>query len=159
MKKLLIGIHDKTCSMRAVTYLMKQYPKAQDLDVTFVHVFPNLPAMYWDDGHLLNAKESKERSKVIETWMAKDKDFIEPIIQGAMNELLKAGFPEERVHLKFILGSADVADSLLDEAKRGKFQTIVIGRCGIAEGKHLMVGSIVSKLIHQAAGLAVTVVQ
>ena len=127
--------------------------------MTFVHVFPNLPAMFWDDGHLLNAKESKERAKVIETWMGKDKDYIEPIIEGAMKELVKAGFPEERVHMKFVLGSADVADSILDEAKRGKYETVVIGRCGIAEGRHLMVGSIVSKLIHKAAGLAIVVVQ
>ena len=61
--------------------------------------------------------------------------------------------------MKFVLGSADVADSLLDEAASGKYDTIVIGRCGIADGKHLIVGSIVSKLIHKAAGLAVCVVQ
>lgn len=159
MRKLLIGIHDKTCSMRAVTYLMKQYPDPQGLDVTFVHVFPNLPAMYWDDGHLLSAAETKERKVVIDSWIAKDKNYIEPIIKGAMHELVKKGFSEERLHLKFVLGSADVADSLLDEAARGKYQTILVGRCGIAEGKHFMVGSIVSKLIHKAAGLAVTVVQ
>ena len=56
---MLIGIHDKNCSLRAVAYVMKQYPKGQNLDVTFVHVFPNWPAMYWDDGHLLNSKEKR----------------------------------------------------------------------------------------------------
>jgi hypothetical protein len=39
MRKMLIGIHDKSCSLRAVAYVMKQYPKGKDLDVTFVHVF------------------------------------------------------------------------------------------------------------------------
>lgn len=159
MRKMLIGIHDKSCSMRAVSYLMKQYPRAKDLDVTFVHVFPNLPAMYWDDGHLLNNKEKQERKKVIDTWMSKERDYIEPIIEGAMNELVKSGFSRERVHMKFVLGSADVADSLLDEATEGKHDTIVIGRCGIADGKHLIAGGIVSKLIHKAAGLAICVVQ
>jgi nucleotide-binding universal stress UspA family protein len=159
MRKMLIGIHDKNCSLRAVSYVMKQYPNVQDLDVTFVHVFPNLPAMFWDDGHLLNAKEKKERKKVIDTLMANGRDFIEPIIQGAMNELVRKGFPRERVHMQFVLGSADVADSLLDEAAAGKCDTIVIGRCGIADGRHLIAGGIVSKLIHKAAGIAVCVVQ
>ena len=159
MRKMLIGIHDKNCSLRAVTYVIKQYPKAQDLDVTFVHVFPNLPAIYWDDGHLLNSTEKHERQKVIDTWMARERDFIEPIIEGAMKDLVKKGFPRERVHMKFVVGSADVADSLLDEAAGGKFDTIVIGRCGIADGKHLIAGGIVSKLIHKAAGVAVCVVQ
>lgn len=159
MRKMLIGIHDKNCSMRAVTYVLKQYPQPQELDVTFVHVFPNLPAMYWDDGHLLSSKEKQQRTKVIDTWMAKQRDFIEPIIGGAMNELIQKGFARERVRMKFVVGSADVADSLLDEATKGKHDTIVIGRCGIADGKHLIAGGIVSKLIHKAAGIAICVVQ
>jgi len=159
MRKMLIGIHDKNCSLRAVAYVMKQYPDPKDLDVTFVHVFPNLPALYWDDGHLLNSKEKAERKKVIDTWMARQRDFIEPIVEGAMNELVRKGFAKERVHMKFIVGSADVADSLLDEAAEQKCDTIVIGRCGIADGKHLLAGGIVTKLIHKAAGLAICVVQ
>ena len=33
-----------------------------------------------------------------------------------MGELVKKGFARERVRMKFVLGSADIADSLLDEA-------------------------------------------
>lgn len=159
MRKMLIGIHDKSCSLRAVSYVMKQHPKGQDLDVTFVHVFPKLPAMYWDDGHLLNSKEKQERKKVIDTLMAKQREYIEPIIEGAMGELVKQGFAPERVHMKLVLGSADIADSLLDEAAQGKHDTIVVGRCGLADGKHLIAGSLVTKLIHKATGLAICVVQ
>ena len=84
MRKMLIGIHDKNCSGRAVTYVMKHHANSTNLDITFVHVFPNLPAMYWDDGHLLNSKEKQERKRVIDTWIANERDYIEPIIQGAM---------------------------------------------------------------------------
>ena len=142
-----------------MTYVMKHHANSTNLDITFVHVFPNLPAMYWDDGHLLNAKEKQERQKVIETWMGKERDYIEPIIQGAMNELVRKGFEKERLNVEFVVGSADVADSLLDEAAAGKFDTIVVGRCGIADGKHFVAGGVVSKLIHKAAGRAVCVVQ
>jgi hypothetical protein len=138
---------------------MKHHANSPNLDITFVHVFPNLPAMYWDDGHLLNSKEKQERKKVIDTLMAKQREYIEPIIEGAMGELVKKGFAREQVRMKFVLGSADIADSLLDEAATMKCDTIVIGRCGIADGKHLIAGGIVSKLIHKAAGLAVCVVQ
>jgi nucleotide-binding universal stress UspA family protein len=159
MRKMLIGVHDKNCSMRAVTYVMKQYPRGEDLDVTLVHVLPNLPATYWDDGHLLNAREKQQRQKVVDTWMANQRDYIEPIIEGAMNDLVRKGFARERVHMKFVVGSADVADSLLDEAAELQCDTIVIGRCGIADGKHLIAGGIVTKLIHKAAGIAICVVQ
>jgi nucleotide-binding universal stress UspA family protein len=160
MRKLLIGVHDKNCSMRAVTYLTRQYPEGRDLEVTVAHVIPDLPAMYWDDGHILGAAEEAERARVIETWVGRQRDYIEPILQGAVRDLVSQGFPAGRVHMKIVLASGgDVADTLLDEAAAGGFQTIVVGRCGIADGKHFMVGSVVSKLIHKAANLAICVVQ
>jgi nucleotide-binding universal stress UspA family protein len=61
--------------------------------------------------------------------------------------------------MKVVLGTGDVADSLLDLAKEGGYQTIVVGRCGIADGRHFVVGSVVSKLIHKAVDLAICVVQ
>lgn len=159
MRKLLIGIHDKNCSLRAVTYVMRHYPDVRDLEVTLVHVIPDLPAMYWDDGHILSAVEEQERRRVIETWAVRQRDYIEPILDGAARELVKHGFAPERVGTRIGVGTGDVADSLLDQAKEGGFQTIVVGRCGIADGKHFLVGSIVSKLIHKAVDLTICVVQ
>lgn len=161
MRKMLIGVHDKNCSMRAVTWVMRQFPDARDLEVTLVHVVPDLPAMYWDDGHILNPAEEAERGRVIETWAAKHREFIEPILQGAVHDLVRNGFAEERVKLKIVLsrGGGDIADTLLEEAAAGGCQTIAVGRCGMADGKHFLVGSVVSKLIHKAVELAICVVQ
>jgi nucleotide-binding universal stress UspA family protein len=159
MRKMLIGVHDKNCSMRAVTWVMRQFPDVRELEVTLVHVIPDLPAMYWDDGHILGAEEERERARVIDTWTARQRDFIEPILQGAVNDLVRHGFPRERVGLKILMGTVDVADALLDLAKESGCRTIVVGRCGIADGKHFLVGSVVSKLIHKAVDVAVCVVQ
>jgi nucleotide-binding universal stress UspA family protein len=159
MRKLLIGIHDKNCSMRAVTWVMRQFPDARDLEATLVHIIPDLPAMYWDDGHILSATEEEERKKVIGTWADRQRDFIEPILGGAAHDLVRHGFAPGRVHVKIAVGTGDIADSLLDIAAEGGYQTIVVGRCGIADGKHFLVGSVVSKLIHKAVNLGICVVQ
>ena len=159
MRKLLIGVHDKNCSLRAVTWVMREFPEVHDLEATLVHVIPDLPAMYWDDGHILSATEEGERRRVIETWATRQREYIEPILQGAVYDLERHGFAKGRVSMKIVLGSGDVADSLLDLAAEGGYQTIVVGRCGIADGKHFMVGSIVSKMIHKATNLAICVVQ
>jgi nucleotide-binding universal stress UspA family protein len=159
MRKLLIGIHDKNCSMRAVSYLGREYPQALDVEATLVHVIPDLPAMYWDDGHILSEAEERERRSVIERWVGRQREFIEPILESAVRDLVLHGFSPDRVKMKIVTGTGDVADGLLDLALEGGFKTIVVGRCGIADGKHFIVGSIVSKLIHKAVDLAVTVVQ
>ena len=159
MRKLLIGVHDKNCSLRAVTWVMRQFPDVRDLEVLLVHVIPDLPAMYWDDGHILTRTEEEERGRVIDTWAARQREYIEPILQGAVYDLVRHGFPQERVTKKIVFGTEDVADSLLDLAAEGGYATIVVGRCGIADGKHFIVGSVVSKLIHKAANIAICVVQ
>lgn len=160
MRKILIGAHDKYCSLRAVEFMGKQFALADNLEVLLVHVLPNLPAMFWDEEHILTETEKQERQKVVDTWISKQRDVIEPILQSMVRHLVKSGLRPEQVKMKFIAGSVDVvAVSLLDEAKNGGYQTILPGRCGIGEGKHLLVGSIQSKLIQKAAGLAVCIVQ
>lgn len=159
MRKLLIGIHDKYCSMRAVEYLGKQYAGAKDLEMTLVHVLPNLPAMFWDEGHILSDEEKRDRKKVVDTWIVRQKQAVEPMLKAAVNDLVRSGFSPDRIGTKFISDSLDVADSLLEEAREGGYQTIVIGRCGIREGKHLLMGSVTSKIIHKATAIAVTVVE
>jgi nucleotide-binding universal stress UspA family protein len=159
MRKLLIGVHDKNCSLRAVTWVMRQFPDVRDLEVTLVHIIPDLPAMYWDDGHILGPVEEQERRRVIEAWATRQREYIEPILKGAAYDLVRHGFPQERVRTDIVLGTGDVADSLLDIALEGGYTTIVVGRCGIADGKHFVVGSVVSKLIHKAVDRAVCVVQ
>ena len=159
MRKILIGVHDKYCSMRAVEYMGKQFSLSGELEVLLVHVLPNLPALFWDEGHILTEAEKQDRQKVVDTWVAKQREMIEPILHSMVRHLVQTGLRQEQVKMKFISGSTDVADSLLDEAKAGGYQTILLGRCGIQEGKHLLVGSIPSKLIQNSAGLAVCIVQ
>ena len=159
MRKLLIGIHDKYCSMRAVEYVGKQYAFAKDLEITLVHVLPNLPAMFWDEGHILSDDEKRDRQKVVDTWIVRQKQAVEPMLKAAVNDLVRCGFSPDRLGTKFISDSLDVADSILEEAREGGYQTIVIGRCGIREGKHLLVGSVTSKIIHKATAMAVTIVE
>jgi len=157
MRKLLIGISDEHCSRRGVAWVMRQCGDPADLDVLLVHVLPDLPTMYWDDGHMLEPEEERERGKVIDAWTARQRDRVRPILEGAAAELVDHGIPRERVRTKFVLGTADAADNLLDEASAEGCDTIVVGRCGIAEGRHFLVGSTVSKLIQKAAGVAVCV--
>lgn len=159
MRKVLVGIHDKYCSLRAVEYLIKECGNRDELEVTLVNVFPNLPVAFWDDGHILTPEEEAERQQTVNHWAGKQRDYIEPILQSAAYDLARHGFRKELIQTRFLVGTTDVADSLLDEAKRLGCKTIVLGRCGVADGKHFAVGSKVSKLINNATGIAVCVVQ
>jgi nucleotide-binding universal stress UspA family protein len=159
MKKMLLALDDSPCAMKAVEYAGRQFSGAADLQITLVHVLPNLPAIFWDEGHILSGDEKKDRKKVVDTWLSKQKQKIEPVMQSAVKVLARHGIKAESIATKFISDSTDVAESILEEARDGGCQTIVMGRCGIAEGKRLLLGSVTSKVIHLGAKVAICIVE
>jgi nucleotide-binding universal stress UspA family protein len=154
MRKILIGISGKECSRRAVDFIGKQVRTGDDLEVTFAHVLPNLPAVFWDEGHILSDAEKADRKKVVDTWIAKQRGMIEPIMRAAVDGLAKAGVKPDRMKTMFISDSTDVADSLLETARDGGMDVIVVSRCAGAGGKQSPAGSVATKLLQKGAGVA-----
>lgn len=159
MKKLMIAIDESPCAMKSVEYAAEQFGGNRDIHVSLVHVLPNLPAIFWDEGHILSEREKGDRQKVIDTWVEKQKTRIEPLFGMAKETLTRKGVPRDRITTTFVSDSTDVAESLIETAKDGGYHTIVLGRCGVAQGKRLLAGSVTSKIIHLASGVAVVVVE
>ncbi len=159
MKKVLIAIDDSKSAMKAVEYAGQQFSGVSDLQIALVHVLPNLPAMFWDEGHFLSEHEKADRKRVVDKWLADWKAKMEPVFRKAIEVLTSTGINRQQVQAKSIYGTTDVAKSILEEARNGGYQTIIIGRRGVAGGKHTLIGSVTSKIIHQGTGIAVTVVE
>ena len=159
MKKVLIAIDDTESAMNAVEYAGHQFSGSDDLQIALVHVLPNLPAMFWDEGHFLSEQEKAERKKLLDKWLADWKGKMEPVFCKAIEILACMGINMQQVQTKFIYGTRDIAHSILEEARNGGYQTIIIGRCGVACGTHNLIGSVTSKIINQASGIAITVVE
>jgi len=159
MKKVLIAIDDSISAMKAVEYAGQQFSGTGDLQIALVHVLPNLPAMFWDEGHFLSEQEKAERKKLLDKWLANWKAKMEPVFRKATEVLAGTGINMQQVQTKFISDTRDIAQSILEEARDGGYQTIIIGRCGVACGKHNLIGSVTSKIINQASEIAITVVE
>ncbi len=154
MRKILIGISGKECSKRAVDFIGTQVRTSEDLEITFAHVLPNLPAVFWDEGHILSDAEKADRKKVVDTWLATQKGMIEPILRGAADNLAKLGIKPEKMKTQFISDSTDVADSLIEVARDGGYQAIVVSRCAGASSRSAPAGAVATKLLQKGAGIA-----
>jgi len=158
MKKILIAIDDSPNTFKAVEYVAHQFSGSDDLELGLVHVLPNLPAIFWDEGHILSEEEKKDRKKVVDKWVAERKARMEPVFKKAIDALAGKGIKPQQVKTKSISDSTDVAASLLEEAKDGGFQTLVVGRRG-GSGKNLLIGSVTSRIISLGSGVAITIVE
>ncbi len=159
MKKMLIAIDDSKNAMKAVEYAGQQFSGIGDLQITLLHVLPNLPAIFWDEGHILSEQEKADRKKVVDKWLADRKAKMEPIFRMAIEALIETGIKAQQIQMKSISDSTDVAQSVLEEARDGGYQTIIVGRRGAAGGKHTLIGSVTSRIINQGSEMAVTVVE
>lgn len=156
MKKILVALDGSASAMKAVEYAGSQFAGIGDLEIVLVHVLPNLPAVFWDEGHILNDEEKKERKNVVDKWISDRKAKIESVFKKAVSVLTKAGIKDSQVKTKSITDSTDIPDSILEAARDGGYQTILVGRCNHT-ARHLL-GSVSGKVMNQATGLAVTVV-
>ncbi len=159
MKKMLIAIDDSPNASRAVEYVAQQFAGTGELEIELVHVLPNLPAIFWDEGHILSTEEKQDRKKVVDKWIADRKARMEPVFKKAVDALTGKGISAGQIATKSLSDSTDVAESILEEAKDGGYQTIVVGRRGIAAGKNPLIGSITGKIVSQGSGVAITIVE
>jgi len=153
--KMLIAIDDSPCSLGVVGYATR-FAAVPGLQVGLVHVLPNLPAMFWDEGHILSDEEKKERKKVVDKWIADRTAKMAPVFKEATGILAKAGIRAEQVKAKSISDSTDISDSILEEAKDNGYDTVLVGRCSRPSG--LLPGYVADRIINHAKGLAVIVI-
>ncbi len=158
MKKMLIAIDDSPNAFRAVEYVAQQFAGIGDLEIELVHVLPNLPAMFWDEGHILSTEEKEDRKKVVDKWIAARRARMEPVFKKAVETLTGKGIGLGQITTKSLTDSTDVAESILEEARDGGYQTIAAARRGITTGNHLLMGSVTNKIIARGSGVSVLIV-
>jgi len=159
MKKILIAIDDSKSAMKAAEYVGQQFAGVADMQIALVHVLPNLPAIFWDEGHILSDEEKRDRKKVVDKWLVDRKMRMEPVLRAAMDTLIAQGIPQAQVRSKFISDSTDAAESILEEARDSGCRTIVVGRKGSSGNKHMLLGSIADRIVSRGSGVAVIIVE
>lgn len=159
MNKMLLAIDGSQCAMRAVDYVGRQFSGNRDLRITLLHVLPYPPAPFWDDGHVLSEAEKAARNSVIEKWLANQRAKLEPLFKEAAELLIGKGIGPEQIEKKSISDSTDVAESILEEARDGGYQTLVLGRCGLSASKRFLMGSVTTKIVNNGSGIAICIVE
>jgi len=159
MNKMLVAIDGSQCAMRAVDYAGRQFSGNRDLRITLLHVLPYPPAPFWDDGHVLSEQEKAARNSVIEKWLVNQRAKLEPLFKEAVELLIGQGIGPEQIEKKSISDSTDVAESILEEARDGGYQTLILGRCGLSASKRFLMGSVTTKIVNNGSGIAICIVE
>jgi nucleotide-binding universal stress UspA family protein len=157
--KLLIALDSSKGAWGAVEYVAEAFGQTPGVQITLLQVLSGLPPAFWDDGHILEEKEKESRQLLVAGWQKEQETKWQGLVKKAHERLTKAGVSKDAVVNKFKLKYYDVAEDILSEAAAGSFDTIVMGRRGLGLAKTLLLGSVTYKVVQNAKGCAVIIVE
>ena len=158
-QKILVALDSSEGAWRAVEYVARTFGKTPGVEVTLLNILTGLPPAFWDDGHILQDQEREARQQLVAQWQTDQEKDWKGLVAKAEKTLVAAGIPAATVTAKFKAKYFDVAEDIVNAALEDGCSTIVLGRRGLGKAKALLLGSITSKVVHHAKGVAVTIVE
>jgi len=149
-KRVLIAIDNSENALRAVDHAGFML-SGTDCPVTIFHTMRHLR-------RFVPQEVLDEAPELEELWKTKAGQEIEPFMTKAKEVLVKAGLSESQISKKVVDGSRSAASDILEEARKNEYGTIVMGRRGISGVQEFFMGSVSSKVLQNATGMAVWIV-
>jgi nucleotide-binding universal stress UspA family protein len=163
---VLLAVDGSEKSNKAVDHVGDVVCNCGDFSVTLLHVIDVPPAFREHPGAEdpdeerrleVELKESKQQ------WMKDSQAQLEKTIFGPAKERLTAkGITMDKTKIRTKIAAdahSDVAAAIVDEAKRGGYGVVAIGRRGKSTLKAFLMGTVVHKVVHNVEGCAVWVVE
>jgi nucleotide-binding universal stress UspA family protein len=160
--RILVAIDETDYSLRLVQYVGALLREAPHARVTLFHVLRPMPRKLLEHGGsespMVEGQLQSALKKEQTEWLRSQQEAECPYLLRARDALGKAGFPLDRVDLKF--GHEDrISQNILEEAHSGGYSTVAVGRYGTSRTKRLFGGGVTDQLLREATGLAVWVVE
>lgn len=160
--RILLAVDESENSRRVVRYVGSLLRGTSDVAVTLFHVLKPMPRELLEHGGSENPAVEAQLSMQLrdeqEAWIRKEGEAECHILKQACESLNQSGFDTDRVTLKFG-HEDDVANNILEEARIGQHETIVVGRHGTSRVKRLFGGRVTDQLLRDAKGFALWVVE
>ena len=93
-----------------------------------------------------------------EAWIRKERESECHVLKKACETLAQSGFDMSHVAVKYG-HEDDIARNILEEARSGQHETIVVGRQGTSRIKQIFGGGVTDQLLRDAKGFAIWVVE
>jgi nucleotide-binding universal stress UspA family protein len=160
--QILLTVDECENSRRAVNYVGLLLRHTPEVAITLFHVLKPMPRKFLEHGGsenpVIEARLSAQLRDEQDTWSLKERELECPLLVQAREILAKTGFDLTRVALKFG-HEDDIARNILEEARTGRYETIVVGRHGTSGIKRMFGGGVTDQLLRDAKGFAIWIVE
>ncbi len=149
-EKILIAFDGSEGSMKSVTRAGALLDASQT-SVLLCHVIRSMNVPQINTEHAIN-------SDFIEQWVDESKNRITSSFNHAKEILVQSGFDPSFVSTRILTDRMSRASSVVSEAKKGGYDTIVVGRRGLSVVEEFFLGRVSKKVFQLANDRAVMIV-
>jgi len=146
--RILLAIDKSEGSMCAVEYVASMFDKWAS-KVTLFHAIRGFNIFQLRYEGVVNLNDEQE-------WM--EAYEIQSVFEKAKIHLVKGGFDRKHVTSKVIKDVSSRAGAIVEEAREGWYETIVVGRRGVSKVHDFFMGGVSNKVIQLASDKAVWLV-
>ena len=164
-KRILIAVDASEASDRAVTYVAQIIAGQPDLHVLLFHVPAPMPPRHIEFGGREHPVAEEHTQTALhttrDTWVEQAKHMAQPVFARAQTLLRRGAVPEQAVETQIAtpVSGQTLDASILEVAQREQCGTVVVGRTDWSWLQELWQQHVAEKLLPEAQGLALWVVQ
>ncbi len=147
--KIMVAIDGSESALRAVDHVGFMTGGNPDVKITLLHITPRLRDYCTIDFE----EENDELSEVITEG---DKQCVDSFYVHAKQKFKESGLKENQIEIKEVKSTINIGKTIVDEAERGNFGTIVVGRRGA--NNSFFMGSVSRRVLTEASNCAVWLV-
>ena len=156
--KVLACLDGSDGSMLCLTHLADVMGSSKDFEITLLHVAQSFRSFRNFMRAVFFSEADKELIEKMDNELDKVASLMEPSFDKARAALVSRGVDPATVDQKIVRGAAHTAQAIMEEAKKGKYDTILVGRRGLSKVEEYIMGRVSSRVIHMAKDKSVWVV-
>ena len=160
--RILLAVDESETSHRVVRYVGSLLARTPNVVLTLFHVLKPMPRGLLEHGGSENPAAEEQLSVQLrdeqEAWVRKERESECYVLKKVCETLEQSGFDMSHVEVKYGRED-DIARNILEEARSGHHETIVVGRHGMSRIKRIFGGGVTDQLLRDAKGFAIWVVE
>ena len=147
--RLLVALDMTPSSMKTVDYVARIVSTHPEAEITLLHV------IHEPSDEVV--RDEAERTLQVEKAMA---DTL-ALMEKAGKTITEKNFPEKRIRIKVQVCKKphSIAELILNEQRTGGYGTVVLGRRKLSKREEFLFGSVSGKVMREAQGCAVWIVE
>ncbi len=152
-KQILLALDDSLYSKHAVEYAARMAGKIVDLKLTLFSVQPAISLFLTDE-----AKKDVRAQAALEKMKRKNAEKALSTLEAYKTLLEERGIDGSRIETKTRPKKLGLARDILEEAEKGRYDAIVVGRRGVSKLQEMFSGSVTTNLLEHSRVIPVWMV-